>query len=81
MFQLHNIQGMECHQIPLPYSSLQFYADLSQYTIQKRRNMNTITKALKLSYKWGFPTKLIINKEGTEYVMESVAKGMALLNT
>lgn len=70
-------------QIPAPYSNLQFYADLTQYTLQKHRNLNTITKALrnhKLSYKWGFPTKLIVTKGGTEHVMDLVAKGMALLN-
>lgn len=68
--------------IPPTYSNLQFYADLSQYTLQKRRNMTTTTKALrnqKLRYKWGFPTKLIVTKEGKEYVMDSVVKGMALL--
>lgn len=44
-------------QIPSPYNDLQFYADLSQYTLQKRRNLNTITalRNHKLSYKWGFP--------------------------
>lgn len=71
-------------QIPSPHNNLQFYADLSQYTLQKRRNFNTITKALrnhKLSYKRGIPTKLIVTKEGTEYVMDSVTKGIALLKT
>lgn len=29
------------------YSDLQFYADLSQYTLQLCRNLNTITKALR----------------------------------
>lgn len=45
-------------QIPTPYSNVQFYADLSQYMIQKHRNLNYVTKALrhhKPSYKWGFP--------------------------
>lgn len=70
-------------QIPSPYFNLQLYADLSQYTLQKRRNLNTITKTPmdhKLSYKCGFPTKLIVTKDDTEHVMDSVAKGMALLN-
>lgn len=70
--------------LPSPYTNLQFYADLSQFTLQKRRNLNTLTKALRnhnLSYKWGFPTKLIVTKEGVEYVMESMAKGLALLNS
>lgn len=70
-------------QIPAPYTNLQFYADLSQFTLQKRRNLNTITKALrnhKLSYKWGFPTKLIVTKEGVDYVMDTMEKGLALLS-
>lgn len=29
------------------YSILQFYVDLSQYTLQLCRNLNTITKALR----------------------------------
>lgn len=33
----------------------------------------------KLSYKWGFPTKLIVTKDGVEHVMDTVNKGMALL--
>lgn len=32
--------------IPSQFFPLQFYADLSQYTLQKRRNLNTIMKAL-----------------------------------
>lgn len=69
--------------IPAPYYNLQFYADLSQYTLQKCRNLNTVTKAHRnhyLSYKWGFPTKPIV-KDDKEYVMDSHAKGMALLQS
>ena len=70
--------------IPAPYANLQFYADLSQFTLQKCRNLNMITKALRnhnLRYKWGFPTKLIDTKEGVEYVMDYITKGLALLHS
>ena len=70
--------------VPAPYSNLQFYTDLSQYTLQKRRNLVTITKALrnhKLSYKWGFPTELIVTKDDKDYVIDSMAKGLALLQS
>lgn len=33
-------------QLPVPYAKLQLYADLSQYTRQLRRQLNTITKLL-----------------------------------
>ena len=68
--------------IPTQYANLQFYADLSQHTLQKRRNLATVTKALrnhKLTYKWGFPTKLIVTKDDREYVMDSLEKGMSML--
>lgn len=67
---------------PPQYKDLQFFADLSQFTLQKRRNLNTISKALrnhKITYKWGFPTKLIITKDGKEYVVDTLTKGMQLL--
>lgn len=66
---------------PPQYKDLQFFADLSQYTLQKCRNLNTISKALrsyKITYKWGFPTKLIITKEGKDHVVDFLAKGLNL---
>lgn len=41
---------------PQPYANLTFYADLSQYTILKRKNLSTITKPIsnhQITYKWG----------------------------
>lgn len=69
-------------QIPTQYQNLQFYADLSQYTLQKRKNLNTITKVLrnhKIIYRWGYPTKLSIVKEGHTHIVESLEKGLSLL--
>ncbi|XP_073453695.1 uncharacterized protein [Aquarana catesbeiana] len=53
------------------------------HTKEKLINLGTITKALrnhKLSYKWGFPTKLIVTKDGKQHIMDSVDKGMELLS-
>ena len=69
-------------QVPSQYQHLQFYADLSQYTLAKRRGLVTITKALRnhqIPYKWGFPTKLTVTKDGKNHVMTSLDNGLALL--
>lgn len=54
--------------IPVPYANLKLYTNLSQFTLQKRRNLNMLTKTLR-------------PKEGVEYVMDSMAKGLALLDS
>lgn len=69
-------------QIPAQYQHLQFYADLSQYTLQKRKNLNTITKALRnhhITYRWGYPTKLTVTKDGRTHLVNSLEKGLSLL--
>lgn len=70
--------------IPEQHKELQFFADLSQYMLQKRRSLNTICKALRnhnIAYKWGFSTKLIITKEGKDYIVNSLSKGLDLLKS
>lgn len=69
-------------QISAQYQHLQFYADLSQYTLQKRKNLNTITKVLRnhnIMYRWGYPTKLSITRDGRTHVVNSLEKGLSLL--
>lgn len=69
-------------QIPSLYQSLQFFADLSQYTLQKRKRLNTVTKELrnhKIAYRWGYTTKITITKENHTYAVTSLEKGIALL--
>lgn len=69
-------------QIPAQYQHLQFYADLSQYTLQKRKNLNTITKEPRnhnIMYRWGYPTKLSITRDGRTHVVNSLEKGLSLL--
>lgn len=65
-----------------PFHKVTLYADLSQHTIQARRKLSSITsiqRQHKVLYKWGFPTKIIITKDGTTYVIPSVEKGPAIL--
>lgn len=71
-------------QIPSQYADLQLYADLSQYTLMKRRNLNTVTKALRnheISYRWNYPSKLTVIKDGTSHMIDSVDRGIALLRS
>lgn len=66
-------------QLPEPYKKLKFFADLSQFTIQARRNLQPVTAALRqhnVPYRWGFPTKLLIVKNGITHVISSVAESL-----
>lgn len=68
--------------VPSQYHDLQFYPTLSQHTLQRRRSLNSLTKALRnhnISYRWGFPTKLIITKQNREFTVDSLDKGISLL--
>ena len=69
-------------QLPAPYAKLQLFADISQYTRQQRRQLQTITKPLnnhKIPYQWGFPTKLLVTKNGVKHAIHTVEEGINLL--
>lgn len=71
-------------QIPTQNAELQLYADLSQYTLMKRRNLTTVTKALRnheITYKWGYPSKLTVTEDGSSYTIDSLEKGISLLRS
>lgn len=64
------------------YANLQFFADFSQYTLQKRRALNTITKLLrnhKIVYRWGYPARLTVTHEEATHVIDSLERGISLL--
>lgn len=68
--------------LPEPFHKVTLYADLSQHTIHARKKLSPITSILrqhKVLYKWGFPTKLIITKDGATHVVTSVESGSAVL--
>ncbi|OCT72039.1 hypothetical protein XELAEV_180350181mg, partial [Xenopus laevis] len=57
-----------------PYRDLALYQDLSQTTLQARREYSQITATLRhnnIQYSWGFPPKLIIQDQGVSYVVRS----------
>lgn len=64
------------------YATTLFNADLSQYILQKRKNLTTVTKVLrnhKIAYRWGYPMKLTVTKDNHTYSITSLEKGIVLL--
>lgn len=58
--------------LPTPYSGIAIYADLSQHTMMARKKLVPLTKLLRnnhLAYSWGFPTKLLVVKDGRTYLI------------
>lgn len=69
-------------QPPDQYSAIQVFVDLSQYTMQKRKALLPVTKALRnhsMVYRWEYPAKLTITKDGETSVISSLEEGLALL--
>lgn len=61
---------------------LSFFTDLSAYTMQRRKNLATITKPLKnhhIAYRWAYPAKLLITKDGKTFPVQTVEDGIWLL--
>lgn len=61
---------------------LQIYPDISQATLERRRNMKEITSALhsaRIRYRWGFPFKLIVPHNGSTYVATNISEGQEIL--
>ena len=70
---------------PLPqYDSVQLFADLSQYTMQRRRALLPVTKALRnhdIVYRWGYPAKLTVTRDNHSSVVNYLTEGLALLRS
>lgn len=70
--------------LPEPFTGLQLYPDLSQHTLQLRRQLKTVTKALnnhKLIYKWRHPATLVVTRNGTHHTISNIQDGMKLLHS
>uniref|UniRef100_A0A8C5Q945 Uncharacterized protein n=1 Tax=Leptobrachium leishanense TaxID=445787 RepID=A0A8C5Q945_9ANUR len=68
--------------LPSPYAEVSFYADLSTATMTKRREFSSFTKILRdhnMAYRWGFPTKILLWREGALHVIPDPLAGMRLL--
>lgn len=64
-----------------PYAGITIYADLSQHTMMAWKKLVPLTKLLhnnQLPYSWGFPTKLLITKNGSTYAVKSLKEGLQL---
>lgn len=69
-------------QRPAQYTSLQLLPDLSRHTLQKRRNLATITKALRnhhILHKWKYPATLSITYNGTTTNISTMEEGLNAL--
>lgn len=69
-------------QLPEPFHRVKLFADLSQYTIRARQRLSPITTTLRhhrILYRWGFPTKLIITRNGVTHIIDSLEDGPSVL--
>lgn len=67
--------------LPDPYADISVYSDISQHTMQARRNLATLTKLFqnhKIPYTWGFPTKIIVTRESKSYAITNLENGLKL---
>ena len=70
--------------LPDPYQGITVYADLSQYTMAARKKLISLTKLFrnnKVVYSWGYPTKLLIVREGRTYAIRTEEEGFRLAKT
>lgn len=68
--------------LPAEFANLQLLPDLSRFTLQKRKNLATITKALrnhKILHKWKHPASLSITHNGSTFTITSLEEGIGLL--
>uniref|UniRef100_A0A8C5WJQ2 Uncharacterized protein n=1 Tax=Leptobrachium leishanense TaxID=445787 RepID=A0A8C5WJQ2_9ANUR len=64
------------------YDHISIFPDLSKATLQNRRNFRQVTEVLRangVSYRWGFPVKLLVARNGAFHVITSVDAGTRLL--
>uniref|UniRef100_A0A8C5QIC2 Transposase element L1Md-A101/L1Md-A102/L1Md-A2 n=1 Tax=Leptobrachium leishanense TaxID=445787 RepID=A0A8C5QIC2_9ANUR len=66
------------------YGHLAVYPDFSKATLQQRRLFRPITTTLRsagILYRWGFPTKLVVLRDGTTTVFNSTEEGRTTLES
>ncbi|CAH2293131.1 Hypothetical predicted protein [Pelobates cultripes] len=65
--------------MPSGYEKISLFADLSPMTMARRRDFINVPKCLrnhKIPYRWGFPTKLLIWRNGTLTKLDDPDQGM-----
>ncbi|CAH2314860.1 Hypothetical predicted protein [Pelobates cultripes] len=56
--------------LPEHFTNIQIYVNLSQTTLANRKAFATVIRALRninIIFKWGYPNKLIVQRNGTEH--------------
>ena len=77
---LHKARTLQT--LPAPYADIQMYADLFQHTLQLRRQLSTVTKALanhKITYKWRHPATILVTHNGIPHTVSTIEGGTKLL--
>lgn len=72
------------HQLPEKCAHVQLFADLSQFTMQKRKSLLHVTKALcnhNIPYHWGYPVKITVTHDGKNMVVTDLEDGLKLLRS
>lgn len=72
----------QLHNLPGEFPQVQILPDLSRHTLQKRRNLATITKALRnhhILHKWKHPAHLSITHNGSTVTISTLEEGISLL--
>ncbi|CAH2296088.1 Hypothetical predicted protein [Pelobates cultripes] len=70
--------------VPAEYQKIGIFADISAMTLRKRKTFGNITAALRdnnIAYGWGYPTKLLIQRNGTLTAIISPEEGLQKLGT
>lgn len=66
------------------YAHIQLFADISQFTMQKRKSLLPVTKALRnhsIPYRWGYPVKITVTHDGKDTVVSDLEAGLTLLRS
>lgn len=69
-------------QLPDPFHQVHLFADLSQATLQARKHLTPITTALRqknIMYRWGFPTRIIVTRNGVTHIIRTLEEGTSAL--
>lgn len=65
--------------LPGPYSDITLYADLSRHTLLAQKKLVSLTKLLcnhDISYRWGFPAKLLVFKNHRTIAIHTAEEGL-----
>ncbi|CAH2296070.1 Hypothetical predicted protein [Pelobates cultripes] len=69
--------------LPAEYTSIKMFSDLSAATLKQRKTFQQVTETLRANrilYRWGFPVRLIVSRNGTTTAVQTAEEGIHLLH-